>query len=135
MKSWVDGWAVPGTLPSLATMNTYVGSGAHYVNSWLGYSEGKPSAGGETDGDDVAREENEEEKEEGGYEDEREEIEKRLLDGEEKILGCFEFNCNKKFGWMTGYRLCGRYVSSALYPTAPHPKGILLSRPLSRTQM
>ncbi|ELR20751.1 uncharacterized protein ACA1_054970, partial [Acanthamoeba castellanii str. Neff] len=31
-----------------------------------------------------------------------------LLDGEERILGCFESNCHVQFGWMQGYRVCAR---------------------------
>jgi len=31
-----------------------------------------------------------------------------LLDGEEKILGCFESNCSVQFGWLQGYRRCAR---------------------------
>jgi len=33
-------------------------------------------------------------------------IEKRMLDRQEKVVGCFEPGCDTLFGWTTGYRIC-----------------------------
>jgi hypothetical protein len=41
-----------------------------------------------------------------------------LLDGEERILGCFESNCHVQFGWMQGYRVCARCAHKS-HPPSP----------------
>lgn len=37
-------------------------------------------------------------------------MEKRILDKQEKVVGCFEPGCDQLFGWTVGYRICAGYV-------------------------